>query len=42
MGRGFIKVELFTARAVVPVSGGNIFILKSTSVDFDKGRILAE
>lgn len=40
MGRGFIKVELFTAREVVPVSGGNIFILKSTSVDFDKGRIL--
>lgn len=41
MGRGFIKVELFTAREVVPVSGGNIFILKSTSVDFDKGRILS-
>ncbi|WP_346847741.1 peptidoglycan-binding protein [Clostridium sp. UBA871] len=40
MGRGFIKVELFTAREVVPVSGGNIFILKSTSVDFDKGHIL--
>ncbi len=40
MGRGFIKVELFTAREVVPVSGGNIFILKSTSVDFDKGNIL--
>lgn len=40
MGRGFIKVELFTAREVVPVSGGNIFILKSTSVEFDKGRIL--
>lgn len=40
MGRGFIKVELFTAREVLPVSGGNIFILKSTSVDFDKGHIL--
>jgi peptidoglycan hydrolase-like protein with peptidoglycan-binding domain len=41
MGRGFIKVELFTAREVVPISGGNIFILKSTSVDFDKGQILS-
>ncbi|WP_346937166.1 peptidoglycan-binding protein [Clostridium sp.] len=40
MGRGFIKVELFTAREVVPISGGNIFILKGTSVDFDKGHIL--
>ncbi len=40
MEKGFIKVELLTAREAVPVSGGNIFVLKSTSVDFDKGQIL--
>ncbi len=41
MGKGFIKVELFTARESVPVPEGNIFVLKSTSVDFDKGQILS-
>lgn len=41
MGKGFIKVELFTARESKPVSEGNIFVLKSTSVDFDNGQILS-
>lgn len=40
MGKGYIKVQLFTAKNVLPVSGGNIFIIESTAIDFDNGKIL--
>ncbi len=40
MGKGFIKVQLFTAKDVFPISGGNIFIIESTAIDFDKGKVL--
>lgn len=40
MGKGFIKVQLFSAKNVMPVCGGNIFIIESTAVDFEDGKVL--
>lgn len=40
MGKGFIKVQLFSAKNVMPVCGGNIFIIESTATDFENGKIL--
>lgn len=40
MGKGFIKVHLFTAKGVIPISGANIFIIESTEVEFEGGKIL--
>ncbi len=40
MGKGFIKVQLFSAKNVMPVSGGNIFIIESAAIEFEDGKIL--
>lgn len=40
MGKGFIKVQLFSAKNIMPVIGANIYFIASEAVEFEDGKIL--